>query len=45
MDYWDNKEANSLNGTDGTYFPPYPSPEKNIYIFIPDVCRLNISNA
>jgi len=36
---WAGGACNDINGTDSTIFPPFWTPEDNIYIFVSDVCR------
>jgi hypothetical protein len=36
---WSDRFCNTINGTDGTIFPPFFSPKDKIYMYIVDVCR------
>ncbi|CAF0832095.1 unnamed protein product [Brachionus calyciflorus] len=39
LNFWESESANLINGTDGTFFPPYLNRNQRIYSFSPDMCR------
>lgn len=40
MDYWNDDECDSIDGTDGTQFPPHMIDQhQNLSIFVKDICR------
>ncbi|KAL8605528.1 hypothetical protein ACOMHN_031465 [Nucella lapillus] len=39
LNYWKSTIANSLNGSDGTLFPPFVDTSKTKYLFSSDLCR------
>jgi len=39
LDWWKSGSCNSINGTDGTIWPPFIDKSKKLYFFVPDVCR------
>lgn len=39
LKWWSDKYANMLNGTDGTAFRPFLTPEDQLYVFVDDLCR------
>lgn len=39
LSFWDTEYANLINGTDGTFYPPFLERDKRIYSFNPDMCR------
>ncbi|RNA35695.1 lysosome membrane 2-like [Brachionus plicatilis] len=39
LNFWHTDSANLINGTDGTFYPPFLSRNKKIYSFNPDMCR------
>ncbi|VDO13021.1 unnamed protein product, partial [Brugia timori] len=38
-DWWNNKEARIINGTDGEFYKPLIKKTDIIYVFAPDLCR------
>ncbi|CAF1009200.1 unnamed protein product, partial [Brachionus calyciflorus] len=39
LDIWSSDQANMINGTDGTFYPPFLDRNKRLYSFSPDLCR------
>lgn len=39
LDFWYSHEANLINGTDATFFPPFMTKKTNLYAFNSDMCR------
>lgn len=39
LNYWTTDTCNMINGTDGTYYPPFLNKNKPLYIFSSDICR------
>ena len=39
LDFWWNNSANLINGSDGTFFPPFRTRNDVLYAFSPDMCR------
>lgn len=39
LNYWDSDSANLLNGSDGTFYPPFRTRDQTVYAFNPDMCR------
>ncbi|CAF0832075.1 unnamed protein product, partial [Brachionus calyciflorus] len=39
VDIWSSDQANMINGTDGTLYPPFLDRNKRLYSFSPDMCR------
>lgn len=39
LDIWDNNDANTIKGTDGTMFPPFLSENHKLWFFNPEICR------
>lgn len=39
LDWWKSDSCNSINGTDGTIWPPFIDKSKRLYFYVPDVCR------
>ena len=37
--FWENKYANMINGSDGTFFPSIQSKSQSMYVFIHNICR------
>jgi hypothetical protein len=36
---WNNENANMINGTDGTFFPPYRTRDQILRSYNGDMCR------
>ena len=39
LNFWESDSANLINGTDGTFYPPFLNRQKRLYSFNPDMCR------
>lgn len=39
LNFWYSKEANEINGTDGTLFSPFLTRYNRLYLFNPELCR------
>ncbi|CAG7823254.1 unnamed protein product [Allacma fusca] len=39
LKHWRNDTCNSINGTDGTMFPPFLTRDSIVHIFSPPICR------
>jgi lysosome membrane protein 2 len=39
LDFWYSKEANTINGTEGTLYSPFLSRYNRLYLFNPEMCR------
>ncbi|CAF0936193.1 unnamed protein product [Adineta ricciae] len=39
LNYWSTFQANMLNGTDGSLFPPFLTKDKHVYSYNADMCR------
>jgi hypothetical protein len=42
LTFWLGAFCNTINGTDGSIFPPFWSPKDKIYIYMTDICRYRI---
>ncbi|XP_072171020.1 lysosome membrane protein 2-like [Diadema setosum] len=39
LEWWSSDEANMINGTDGTAFRPFLTPDDQLYVYVDDLCR------
>jgi len=39
LPWWGNETCNNLNGTDGTIFPPFVTPDTILQSYSPEMCR------
>ncbi|CAF0919380.1 unnamed protein product [Brachionus calyciflorus] len=39
LNFWESESANLINGTDGTFYPPFLNRKTRLYSFNPDMCR------
>ncbi len=39
LNFWDSDKANLINGSDGTFYPPFRTRDQNLYSFNPQMCR------
>jgi hypothetical protein len=39
LNYWYTPSANLINGTDGTFYPPFVTKETKLYSFNQEMCR------
>lgn len=44
LSYWSSQEANMINGSDGTLYPPFVDTSKQYYLFSSDLCRSLVIN-
>lgn len=39
LEYWNSERANKIEGTDGSFNPPFMKRDQNIFTFNPELCR------
>ncbi len=39
VNHWETEYANKINGSDGSFFPPYRTKNQKLYSFSSNMCR------